>query len=147
MIRTKDIDIINTIVTHNDIYPFIVDDGSPKKSEYSSPENDEIYYLLGKEGLIIYSPLNYITYETHWCILPKYRGKSASFIKETIEWMFKNTVCRKIEGRIPENNRRAYLHAKRIGFYDEGISKNSFMKDGEIYNMNILGVESCLGDQ
>ena len=143
MIRTDDYSLINRIINNNKIYPYIVDDGSPEY--YETNESDDIYYLIDREGLAIYSPLNFITYETHWCILSKYRGKAVSFVKDTIRWMFRNTNCMKVEVRIPEINIRSYKFAKKLGFNDEGVSKKSFMINGDIYNMNILGVEKCRG--
>ncbi len=132
-------DIVNEIMSHPEIFPLISDDGTP--NEVSLNDSDLIYYLYGNEGIVVYSPISSITYETHWCILPEYWGKSTNFIKESIQWMFNNTECLKIEGRIPEYNRRAYVHAKKIGFKDQGNSENSIMKHGKIFDMKIVGLE------
>ncbi len=142
MNRTEHQELIKAIITHPGIYNDVSDDGAVDSKDYEPVIHDNIYYLLCDAGIFIYMPINSITWEVHSCILPKFRGKSLDSAKESVQWMFNNTDCKKIITHVPSFNERAYVYAKSAGLEDEGINKKSFLKDGKIYDQWVLGV-SC----
>lgn len=144
------VDKINDIMTHPDIYPDCTDDGSPRAMDFDisvSLECESIYHLAWIEdgvwkGLALLKPWNTITYETHVCVLPEFRGASAvQFGKDVIAWMFRNSKCRKIVAVLPETNKRALSFALSVGMKEEGFIKKSFLKSGKVLNQLLLGIE------
>lgn len=143
--RTFDQDLIRSIITHPKIYPFASDDSSPKADEFQPSVQDSIYYLTPVEdrimGCFMMVPANAITFEVHTCILPEYWGtKAAEAAKLCAAWMFHNTPCRKIITHVPAYNRLAYRFAKQAGMTEEGLIKDSFLKDGRVYDQHLLGL-------
>jgi RimJ/RimL family protein N-acetyltransferase len=118
---------IENIINVSSIYPLI-------------SEMDDI-----KSGLFLFFPWNYTTYELHVAILPKYRGQH-SIEAGTMAgmWMFNNTVCRKIVTMIPKQNYKAKALAIAVGMQQEGINRQSYMKDGVLYDQYLFGI--CKGD-
>ena len=87
-------------------------------------------------------PWNTVTYEIHTCILPPYRGRAAIHAgKDAGAWMFENTQCRKIVTLVPEDNRPALFHALNSGMRKEGLIKDSFLQDGDLSDLILLGLE------
>ena len=145
--RTKDMGIIKNIMINHAIYPHISDDGAPEAKYFQPTESDEIYYLLVIDenglvhGLYLLHAMNYITYEIHTCLLRSCRGKKADIAaKAVLKWISLNTECLKVITHVPENNRLALAYAKRAGLLLEGINRDSFLKDGKLYNQFLLGI-------
>jgi len=153
MIKRCTIDVveeINEIMTHPDIYPDSIDDGSPRAIDFDvspSLECEAIYYLAWIEdgvwaGLALLKPWNTITYEVHICILPEFRGPlGVQFGKDGIDWMFRNSKCRKIVAVLPGTNKRALSFALSVGMKKEGFIKRSFLKNGKMLDQVLLGIE------
>ena len=147
--RTHDSDLINSIITHPAVYPFVSDDGSPPAEEFDcspllgSPMG---YFLLAMNdeqaaGVFMYHAHNAITYEVHTNVLPEFRGAGAvKLAKLSLKWMFENTRCRKVVTHVPITNRPAYRLARAVGMCGEGTNRRSFMKDGAIINQHVLGI-------
>lgn len=144
--RSFDYKRINEIMTHPGVYPYISDDGSPTRNKFITIQSPEVYYLLWKGGVFMYVPINGITVEVHTCVLPKFQGKSLPYAKASIKWIFNNTTYKKIMTHVPQNNRKAFVYAKKAGMVEEGYLTNSFMLNGEIMGQHILGV-SCQQQQ
>ena len=143
--RTSDIDTIKSIVSHNDIYPFISDDYSPLATDYEPIIDDSIYWLLIKNsgvlcGLFMIHQSNGITCEVHTCVLPEHRGsKTILYTKNLFDWVFSSTHFKKIITHVPSFNRAALLLAEKSGMKREGINRLSFLKTGQIYDQFLLG--------
>jgi RimJ/RimL family protein N-acetyltransferase len=143
--RTSDIDMIKSIVSHNDIYPFISDDYSPLATDYEPIIDDSIYWLLIKNsgvlcGLFMIHQSNGITCELHTCVLPECRGsKTTLYTKKLFDWIFENTQFKKVITHVPSFNSAALLLAEKSGMTREGINRLSFLKTGQIYDQFLLG--------
>lgn len=151
--RLFDSQQIKSIISHPEIYPYIIDDGSPSAEDYDPTPLFECCYFLGVFeseiiGCLFFHPENYITYQVHIAILPEYRKSSTSAMNKSFKWMFENTNCKKIIANVPITNQSAYALVKRAGMKNEGLNERSFMKNNIIYDQYILGIteeESCLG--
>lgn len=142
--RTFDQDLINHVLGHESVKPFVNDDFS-KIDSY--PVVDGIYYLAAWEngtiaGMFVVFPLNGATVDAHSSILPGFYGKeSIEAGKKAIDWVFNNTSTLKINGTTPIYNKKALKFSESIGFEREGINKKSFMKGGTLYDQIYFGLE------
>jgi|SRR5579872_80790 len=144
--RTKNYNLIRSIVSHPEVYKHVADDFSPKREDWVPIENDAVFYLLVKDGeevlgVFTLVPHNAICWEVHTCFLPSAWGPR---IKDAgrggHEWIFANTECRRITTEVPEYNRIALRYAKQNGMEQYGVNPKSFMKTGTLHDVILLGV-------
>lgn len=144
--RTTDADLVRSVVTHPEIYPFISDDHSPAVEDYAPPVADGIYWLAcysgnALAGLFMAHPWNGITYEIHTCILPAFRGvRAREATAAVLAWIFSNTNCLKLVTHVPVWNEAAFRLATASGMKPEGINRQSFMKNQIIHDQTLLGI-------
>ena len=146
----EDVEAVNRIMRHPDIYPKSIDDGYSQDANTfdAGPalENAGMYFLGWRvdeawAGLWMFKPWNTTTFEIHTCILRPYRGKAAIHAaKDAGSWMFENTECRKIVTLVPEDNKPALRYALAGGMEKEGLIKNSILKDGDLLDQTLLGI-------
>ncbi len=152
----NDVNVVDAVLKHPEVYPWISDDGSPLVDEFTSSlliSNPEVFVLMPSDGVVfILHPWNSITLEVHTNIVPEKRGREA--ITETMKamaWVFKNTGCLKIVTHVPFFNRQAKIFALKCKMKHEGVNRQSFLKDGILYDQDILGITrkewSCLPQQ
>jgi len=143
--RTYNTDIIDSVLKHDDVRPFICDDISAEAPNY--PILDNIFYMAVYvdsmvAGMFVLYAINAITLEAHTSMLPKYRGTySIPAAKKVISWIFKSTGYMKINGSTPVCNERAIAFNKKLGFDVEGINKGSTMRNGKLYDQIYFGLE------
>lgn len=146
--RTQDRELISEIVKHPRIWPHISED-SVSCETWEPLIHDMVYQLAiyddeGLGGCFILTPESSICWQTHTCILPSHRGEKAiQAARMAVDWMFSQTPCETIITKVPTYNVRAYILAKNAGFYDIGIIKRCWAKNGDVYDMNLLGVTKC----
>jgi RimJ/RimL family protein N-acetyltransferase len=133
--RTTDVALIKSIIEHPEIAPLIFE------GEAQVPIHDSIYYLVAKEGIVAFIPINSISWNPHIAVLPEYRGKGTELMQSGLEWMFKNTECKKVVAFPPSYNKPMIRVFEKCGFKQEGFSPNSFMFKGQIYDRLLLGIE------
>lgn len=141
--RTQDADAVREIITHPHVYGQVRDDGSPAIWDYQPDMDERNIYLISKAGVFCFYPYNSVTYDSHVCVLPEYRGRSLPYGKAALAWMFTNTDCLKVIGKIPSFNKRAIAWTKKLGFEVEGLMKKAFLKKSELHDLVVMGV-SCL---
>jgi RimJ/RimL family protein N-acetyltransferase len=147
--KTDDIDLIKRIFTEPENYYCLVDDGSASIEDFEPLINEGITYLaLGEEqGIVMYYPTNHSSFDIHICMTTLCRGRDAIELgKESISWIFENTSAMKINARVPTCNTKVFHYAVSVGFEQEGIDVQGFMKDGILYDQFILGItrdKSC----
>jgi len=128
------------------VYPFITDDGGAEQKLFSSKVffQNEFYHVLmpNKFTAILIYPLNFITYDFHVSVLKEGRGQLAvdAVKKALAEYIFKKTPCRKIIIFVPDFNKSMIRFAHNIGAKIEGVIKNSFLKRGKLYDMQLFGL-------
>lgn len=130
---------------HPSVYGNISDDGSPQPNEFDISnvvKNNYILFISPNEFTVfMLLPVNNVTYDLHTCILPQGRGKLAfKAVKQMLSYVFENTKCQKIIGKVPEYNKPAMAFILRSGFKKEGYSDKSYLKDGFLYGQYFVGI-------
>ena len=146
--RTLDPVEVHRIVTEPSVYRMSGDDGTPAREEYPvSPLHPAVWHVMvcgqsGREmGLLVFQPMNQITWACHCCLLPAAYGKSAEILAQAFQWIWKQpTGCRRIEARIPAFNRLALQLASKAGMMRMCETERSFMRGGELWNETLFCV-------
>ncbi|MDE1868048.1 MAG: GNAT family N-acetyltransferase [Thaumarchaeota archaeon] len=130
---------------HASVWKEIADDFSVNQTLFFPDMSDRNYWLTahhdGEElGVFLGRKLNPIHYEAHIILLPSARGLASKAARHAVRWMFDNTQCERLIGCIPVYNKLAINVAHNAGFEDFGINKNSFMKNGKLWDQVFLGI-------
>lgn len=137
--------LVREILTHDDIFQEIKSEHIPDKESLLFPFHKETYWLTDDDqgtpiGLTFFYPIIHQVYTGHIYLFKKYRGRrGVKFGKESIEWIFNNTDCIKIQGWTPVTDKHVIRFNKLIGLKKEGISENSYMKNGKLIDQIIFG--------
>ena len=144
--RTKNWGLIKRIITDKSVYSKASEDKSPKPEDYEPVKDDRVYYLLAKNGmdilgLFVVTPENGVCYKVHTCLLPHSYGEKATVAaKELVEWVFQNLDCKRLITEVPEFNKLALKFALRSGMEKYGFNEKSWLKDGHLYGITLLGI-------
>jgi hypothetical protein len=140
-----DIEQVERVLKSDEIYSCITDDGSLPVEEFTIKavlENELCYFLMPNENmLVMMQPINSITYDCHVNVLNA--GRNETLIKEsrkTLDYIFSQTPCRKMIAWIPFKYENVARYATRIGMEIEGVSKQSYLKDGILYDRYLFGL-------
>jgi len=93
--------------------------------------SDEVYYLVEMEngediGAIVFHPTDEPGMLMHVALGPECRGaRAGEAYRNAFEWMFTNTDCEKLLGRIPETYQHARVMAQNIGGEFTGIDNDN----------------------
>lgn len=68
------------------------------------------------------------------------KGKGREMIKTILKWFLNIDSLHKINVSIASIYRSTYNTAKKIGFVDEGVNRESFLKDGKYHDQLLLGL-------
>ena len=142
-VRTEDIFLISSILTHPSIFPHICDDGCHQITNLVHPSLFWITVYDDEEllGMFFSHPHNTATYESHTCILPNAYGTRAIQAAHTyMSWMFQNTVCQKLITNVPDYNKLAMRFARNVGGVLEGCNRKSFLKNKVLMDQHIYGI-------
>lgn len=144
--RTRDWQLIKSIVTHTRIYGSVTDDFSLPREKWEPLRDEGVFYLLVKEleevlGVFILMPHNAICWDVHTCLLPKSWGeRSRIATHEAIQWVFENTPCQRLITEVPEYNTLAQRLAEDSGMRPYGMNPSAYMKNGKLHGLNLLGI-------
>lgn len=132
--QTCDIELIRGILSRDNIYSTLVYDGSPSLNQYV-PTGIWFLLLEGEAiaGMINIVPLNNILYQPHIFIFEQYRGGNSHRWAQIVMSQFPQF---KFMAITPYESARNY--AKRAGFKEIGIIKNSILKNGKLLDQYIL---------
>jgi len=147
---TKDWELVKRIVTHQSVYPRVSDDKSPSAERWLPL--DGLHYLLVKNGadilgLFVLSQENGVCFKVHTCLLPHSYGEKATIAaKALIAWVFTHLDCSRLVTEVPDYNRLALKFAERSGMTKFGYNPKSYLKDGKLHGVTLLGIskeEAC----
>ena len=144
--RTHDWELVKKIATHPKNWTHIGDDFAPEPSKWEPNKSDDVWYILARDGgellgLFVIFPENAVCWRIHMCMLPVGYGERAHAAgRGIVEWVWNNTPCRRIVASICEDNRLALAFALSSGFIGFGMNEKSWLKDGELKNLIMLGV-------
>jgi len=138
----NDLNLINEIILNPFVQDDISDDFSMGISLSEIPIHLKFMGVYDDDllcGLYMLAPQNGVTIEVHTCLLPLLRGKKAIQAGELIiKYMFER--YKKIISWIPFDNKKAELYSMLLGFKIEGISRESYLKNGKLHDMKLVGI-------
>lgn len=142
--RCYDVEVVRAILTHPEIYECIAEDGTPPREDFMLQLEGIacIVGIVGSEpiGVMIYHPINGITWECHVQVLPAYREQYADeFSEKALDWAFSLGV-KKLVAQIPFLYPNVKDFGLKHGFEVEGINKQSYLKNGQIHDQWYLGL-------
>ncbi len=143
---SRDWELIKDIVTHPKIYSFVSDDFSPAPEMWQPIQQDAAHYIIVRDGDELLGMWAFyehctIVWDVHTCLLPLAwgeRGRRAA--KEMAEWVWNNTRCIRLITEVPQPNRLALRFARAAGMTEYGFNPDSYMKNGRLYGMYLLGI-------
>ena len=134
-------DEIKSVVLHPEFIPLLAEDGFNGEFE---PDMSEIWLLFTDLdeiiGLFNFSTVTNICMELHPMVFKKHR---LQYARECMGWVFEFFLGldkHKIIVHIPEDRPELVNFAKNHGFIEEGINRDSLMKQGKIMNIIQLGI-------
>lgn len=145
IVQLYDIDLIRGVMLHPDILPTIIDD-TWNGVAYHPDIANEIYLGVEVDGKLAG------VYRLHWIsgvclqghahILPDYRKEySKKSCHAVMKWLVKHVrACQKVDCSVPSvyPNVKQFLAA--CGFTEEGVSRKSFMLDGQLHDQWLMGI-------
>ena len=138
----NDLNLINEIILNPFVQDDIADDSSMGVSISEIPSHMRFIGVYDNNilcGLYMIVPQNCATVEVHTCLLPLLRGRKAIQAgRLIIQYMFDR--YKKIISWIPVDNKKAELYSKLLGFKIEGISRESYLKNGKLQDMKLVGI-------
>lgn len=147
--RTTDTAFISSVINRPGIREDLTDG-----EELQIPMHESIYYLKPMleqhsdgaiedvaVGILGFVQVNAVTWNPHIAILPEYRGHGTEAMKSGVEWMFKNTPCRKVVAYPPAFKARMIRVFEKCGFKVEGVSPKSFSWHGVLRDRVLMGIE------
>ena len=114
--RTFDIDKINSVIKHPDIWPLIADD---EDIETYAPPMDGVHYLFDEGVIVILHPEG-DDWEIHVNVLPESRGKAMQSAADALEYGFNTLKASKIVANIPQKYGNVYGFALKF-MKDKGL--------------------------
>ena len=140
---TDDSEFVTHCLTRPEMWRMGSDDGviGINPNLFFAQKSNEIWLKAGEYGVLIFKPTNYISLEFHVALLPKAKGKAVEISKGAIKWIFENTRYLHVSASIPEYNRLAIRLGKKVGMEFIGINKGSFMKNGELHDQHLFGIQ------
>lgn len=141
--RTHDMELVASIMRNPAIWPHIHEDGV---TEPEPVDHDALYWMLATQdqtvvGAFLVHAMSSVCYQMHTMILPEYWGAVAnSASRALLAWAFTETDCRKMITNVPAYNRVALRFAKLNGGQQEGVNRQSFMRNGVLHDQIVLGI-------
>jgi len=148
--RTSDFVLIKRLATDPAIFPHISDDLSPEPEAWEPMTDSRVCYLVASDehgvfGFGVFIPVTWVCWRAHFGFLPRAYGQAAAIaFGGMFEWMWANTLARRIVGEICSDNRRAIRFAQRAGAEVYGINRGSLLKDGVLRDQTAFGMSKPL---
>ncbi|MGB0945011.1 MAG: hypothetical protein ACPGUE_21595 [Marinomonas sp.] len=78
--------------------------------------------------------------DIHPYALPNQCNKWKTIVKCLLRWVYSNKKINKVIAFIGINHKTTYILALKIGFNDEGLIKQSYLKDGKLHDQHVVGL-------
>jgi RimJ/RimL family protein N-acetyltransferase len=144
--RTHDRELIRRVMTHPEIYPYMVSDGAAAREHFEPTLGPHLWYVAVHDGetfvgLFLCVPFNRVCWEIHTMFLPGVGLRRAiAAYRAGLAWLGANTPCRKVMGAISADNPRALAVALRAGCEKVGVLTNSISKSGRLIDQTLVAV-------
>lgn len=144
MIKRIDASQVKLLLADEELFNRISDD-SMTYDKFTPPYNGIYLGLFSGgdlAGFVWLIPDNAITFDFHINILADYRHESGAFSVEIYKYIVEcySGHINKLVCKIPTTFKDVYFFAKKHGFSDEGLDRQSVLKGGKILDRNILGI-------
>lgn len=144
--RTHNQEFVKCFITLPEIFDSVSEDGQAPKD--FSPDVNNDYWLVVSEGdeiigLYFLHALNSVTLMIHAQILTRYRKEhSRAAGTEVYKWMTENLpfTYQKFVTSVPVIYQNVIKYVKYFGFKHEGTNRKSYLKGGEIIDMENYGI-------
>jgi RimJ/RimL family protein N-acetyltransferase len=130
-----------------ELWEYLCDDSVIAADQWQPRMNDESrWYVAYLEddimGVFWMERRNAVTWEAHANVRPKYWGnkRGTECCKLAIEEMIKDTDAKKVIALIPDCSPNVQRMAEEIGFEREGIQRQSWQKNGKLYDQKHYGI-------
>jgi hypothetical protein len=144
--RTTDFALVRQILTHPRMFPHMGDDFLPAPEQFVLNTDPRISYVLVSDewraiGLFCFIPENEICWAAHVAMLRKvHPALTHRAGKEIIEWLWRNTPCRRLIASVPASNPAAVrFGVQAMGLIRYGVNRRSFMKGGRLVDQILMG--------
>lgn len=141
----QDMDELNGILKNPYIWAQLTESDIDPNEFY--PEMKPISFWMVAEtdeicGIMLVLAENTATTLIHPYMLEKHKGKGYYMIKAFFEWYLRNAKeeANKINAKIPAFNKAGRKVALKVGFKDEGVDRQSYLRDGKLYDQYLLGI-------
>lgn len=149
--RTTDLRLVRDIITDPRIWPLVTDDLSGSPEEFRPTDHPAVWYVTATlndavVGMWTLVPHNGVCWEIHTYLIPGHgfhQGRQAA--KGIVDWIWKNTPCRRLITNVPAFNRAARMLAVSAGMRKFGENPQSFLKNGVLCNQELFGISSLAG--
>lgn len=144
--RTYDDELVRSLITRNDIWATIAEDGQDIDDFTPNCESD--CWLLMTEGsnvigLYNLHPHNSCTLEIHAHVMPECRKMHSDETgRLALQWIIDNapSMYQKIIAQVPEIYPNVRAFCEKNGFVLEGTNRQSYRKNGIIMDQWLLGI-------
>jgi len=134
------------ILKDPEIFNRIAEDGH-NADEYEVPFNGEQCYMmimLDDIAIGVWNlyPANTVTLNIHCHVLKEHRKHGKEAGRLILDWFANESPKQyhKLNAEIPVVYESVYHFTKSFGFKDEGVNRQSIMKNGELVDQNRLGI-------
>lgn len=132
-------DILNDVINHPEIFPFVTVENMESVDMsvfFDSPDN---ICLMSEGGGFVCAYVDEGIYEIHSLFLPRYRGRYAlKAAQEGIAYMFEIIGATKLIGYTPVENKAARRFNRLVGMKIKGLTVKQFTPEGPA-----IDVEEC----
>lgn len=145
-------ELLAEIMTEDDLWDSISEDGSISKEQYAENLDMEGMYVLALigghdddpelHGFVIGRSITQTVVETHVAIRPEYWGHEANVHlgKLACLWLMTLPGVSKLVASIPVPDKEVLRYSQRVGFKREGVNKQSFLRNGELLDQYYVGM-------
>jgi len=142
--KAENVEEVDAILRDPELFARIAEDG--QWDDYETPfDGHQCYLMIIKDdeavGVWNLYPVNTVTLNIHCNLLKNHRGLGVDASVLILEWFL--TECpeqyEKLNAEIPVIYPEVYYHTKKFGFVDEGINRQSIMKNGVLVDQWRLG--------
>jgi RimJ/RimL family protein N-acetyltransferase len=143
--RTQDYALVKQLMSHQRVFPWLCDDGSPAAEDFSPIESDAITYVLVSDpepvGVFMLVPESTATVQIHTCLTPPCWGRKA--LEATglvIPWVFEHTPHQRLTTMVPSDNLLAMRLARASGMTEYGVNPKSYLRGGSLLDTHLYGI-------
>lgn len=146
VLLTDDMELVRAIMMEKDIWARAAEDCVDKESWFPGYDKMTAWLLCVDDddivGVILLHTDTSVSIKMHPYLRSQYREKGRIMMKAFYEWILENgqSNIAKITVTIPINQAKVINFAKKVGFQKEGINRDSYLKDGQLYGQQNLGI-------